>query len=233
MSDAVSPVRRLFSELRRRRIFRTAAFYIVGTWLVLQVADVVFPAMDIPERAIRYLLVAALLGFPAALIFGWYYDIGAHGIRRTNPVGADELAAAQPLRRSDYLILTVFAGVAAFILYSAVGNVIESPRVVRDARSDGPPMVAVLPFASASLTSEGEFFANGVHDDLLTQLAKLESIRVISRTSVLEYRNTDKKIPEIGNELGANAILEGRVQIANGNTATHGGRVAVCVCQPY
>ncbi|MEE8304172.1 MAG: hypothetical protein V3S24_17285, partial [Candidatus Tectomicrobia bacterium] len=128
MGDSDTPIRRLFIEMRRRRIFRTAALYIVGTWLVMQVADVVFPAMDIPERAIRYLLVAALLGFPAALIFSWFYDVGVHGIRRTGPAGAEELAAAQPLRRSDYLILTAFAGVAAVIIYSAVGYVIESPR---------------------------------------------------------------------------------------------------------
>lgn len=214
MSNAVSPGRRWFSELRRRRIFRTAALYIVGTWLILQVADVVFPAMDIPERAIRDLLVAALLGFPAALIFSWFYDVGVHGIRRTGPAGADELAAAQPLRRSDYLILTAFAGVAAFILYSAVGNVIESPRVVRETRPDGPPMVAVLPFASSGLAGDSEFFATGVHDDLLTQLAKLQSIRVISRTSVLEYRNIVRNMREIGEELGVDAILEGGVRIA-------------------
>ncbi len=214
MSNAVSPGRRWFSELRRRRIFRTAALYIVGTWLILQVADVVFPAMDIPERAIRYLLVAALLGFPAALIFSWFYDVGVHGIRRTGPAGADELAAAQPLRRSDYLILTAFAGVAAFILYSAVGSVIESPRAIRETPREGPPMVAVLPFASASQSGDSEFFANGVHDDLLTQLAKLQSIRVISRTSVLEYRNIMRNMREIGEELGADAILEGGVRIA-------------------
>ncbi len=215
MNNAVSPVRRLFSELRRRRLFRTAALYIVGTWLVLQVADVVFPAMDIPERAIRYLLVAALLGFPAALVFGWFYDVGAHGIRRTGPAGPDEVGAAHPLRRSDYVILTAFAGVVVFILYSTISIVIDAPREVREVSREGPPMVAVLPFASASLEGDSEFFANGVHDDLLTQLSKLQSIRVISRTSVLEYRNTTRNIREIGRALGADAILEGGVQIAN------------------
>jgi len=171
--------------------------------------------MDIPERAIRYLLVAALLGFPAALVFGWFYDVGAHGIRRTGPAGPDEVGAAHPLRRSDYVILTAFAGVVVFILYSTISIVIDAPREVRQAPREGPPMVAVLPFASASLEGDSEFFANGVHDDLLTQLSKLQSIRVISRTSVLEYRNTTRNIREIGRALGADAILEGGVQIAN------------------
>ncbi len=214
MGDSDTPIRRLFIEMRRRRIFRTAALYIVGTWLVMQVADVVFPAMDIPERAIRYLLVAALLGFPAALIFSWFYDVGVHGIRRTGPAGAEELAAAQPLRRSDYLILTAFAGVAAVIIYSAVGYVIESPREIRETPREGPPMVAVLPFVSKSLGGDSEFFDSGLHDDLLTQMAQLQSIRVISRTSVLEYRDTVRNIREIGKALGADAILEGGVQSA-------------------
>jgi len=214
MSRVVSPGRRLFNELRRRKIFRTVALYIVGTWLVLQVADVVFPAMDIPERAIRYVLVAAILAFPAALVFGWFYDVGIHGIRRTAPAGSEESGAAQPLRRSDFLILTALVAVVAAIIYNAVGNVVEAPIQVQRAVREGPPMVAVLPFVSASLEGDSEFFAVGVHDDLLTKLAQLQSIRVISRTSVLEYKNVERNIREIGRALGADAILEGGVQSA-------------------
>ncbi len=214
MGDSDTPIRRLFIEMRRRRIFRTAAFYIIGTWLVLQVADVVFPAIDIPERAIRYVLIAAMLGFPAVLVFSWFYDVGVHGIRRTGPVGPEEQGTAQPLRRSDYLILTALAGVVVAILYNAVGNVVETPSQVQESTRDGPPMLAVLPFVSASLGGDSEFFATGVHDDLLTQLAHLQSIRVISRTSVLEYKDTVRNIREIGKALGADAILEGGVQSA-------------------
>ena len=214
MGDADSPVTRMLTEMRRRRIFRTAAIYIVGTWLVMQVADVVFPALNIPERAIRYVLIAALLGFPAAITFSWFYDVGADGIRRTGPAGTEELGATHSLRRSDYLILTAFASVLAFILYSAVSDVINSSQEVREARRDGPPMVAVLPFTAMGLTGDSEFFAAGMHDDLLTQLAQLHSIRVISRTSVLEYRDTVRNMRDIGNALGADAILEGGVQSA-------------------
>jgi TolB-like protein len=209
-------MRRLFGEMRRRRVLRTAALYIVGTWLVMQVADVVFPALDIPERAIRFVLIAALLGFPAAVVFGWFYDVGMDGIRRTAPAGPEETAGAQPLRRSDYLILTALAGVVVAILYSALGNVIETPGPARRPVSDGPPMVAVLPFGSKGLEGQDEVFADGVHDDLLTQLAHIQSLRVISRTSVLEYKDTTKNIREIGEALGADAILEGSVQSADG-----------------
>lgn len=171
----------------------------------MQVADVVFPALDIPERAIRYVLIAAVLGFPAALVFGWFFDIGANGIRRTAPAGPGE-DAFRPLQRSDYLILAALAAIAVVIVYNAANKVVDIP--------DGPPMVAVLPFVAASLEGENEFFAAGVHDDLLTQLSKLQSIRVISRTSVLEYKDVERNMREIGAELGADAIMEGGVQIA-------------------
>ena len=206
---------RWIAELRRRRVFRTAALYIVGAWLIMQVADVSFPALDIPERAIRYVLIAAVLGFPAALLFGWFFDIGAGGIRRTAPSGPGE-ADFRPLQRSDYLILAALVAVAVVIVYNVVQNVADEPGVVVRRTPDGPPMVAVLPFTAASLAGENEFFAVGVHDDLLTQLAKLQSIRVISRTSVLEYKDVKRNIREIGAELGADAILEGGVQIAGG-----------------
>lgn len=214
MVDAESSATRLIREMRRRHVFRTAALYVVGAWLAMQVADVVFPALDIPERAMRYVLAGALLGFPIAVVLGWFYEIGAHGIRRTGPAGPGEQDAAQALRRADYMILVALAGVAVTIFYGTISSVVETPGQVVRERTEGPPMVAVLPFVSKSLEGEGEFFADGMHDDLLTQLAQLQSIRVISRTSVLEYRNTEKNIRDIGEELGADAILEGGVQMA-------------------
>jgi TolB-like protein len=207
-------MKRLIIEMRRRRVFRTAALYIVGAWLVLQVADVVFPALDIPERAVRYVLFGSVLGFPAVLVFGWFFDVGAGGITRTQPAGPGEAAASLPLRRVDYVLLVALLAVAAAIVYNMAGRVVEEPALVRERTGDGPPMVAVLPFTAASLAGDSEFFAIGVHDDLLTQLAQLESIRVISRTSVLEYKDTTLNIREIGAQLGADVILEGGVQSA-------------------
>lgn len=205
---------RLFIELRRRRVFRTAALYIVGAWLVLQVADVVFPALDIPERAVRYVLFSAVLGFFPVLVFGWFFDVGANGISRTQPAGPGESTASLPLRRVDYVLLLALVAVAAGIVYNMAGRVAEEPALVRERAKDGPPMVAVLPFTAASLEGDSQFFAVGVHDDLLTQLAQLESMRVISRTSVLEYKDTTLNIREIGAQLGADVILEGGVQSA-------------------
>jgi len=119
-----------------------------------------------------------------------------------------------PLRRRKYLFLAGFAGIAAIILYIVAGKPDDPTGPVRQPASADPPMVAVLPFASASQEGDSEFFANGVHNDLLTQLTKLQSIRVISGTSVMEYRNIGHNLRKIGEELGADAVLEGSVQIA-------------------
>ena len=97
-------IKSLILELRRRRTFRTAGFYIVGAWLVMQAADVFFPAWGLPDAAINVLLATAVLGFPLVLVFGWFYDVTADGIVRTPAAGADGAAAPLPLQRRDYLL---------------------------------------------------------------------------------------------------------------------------------
>ncbi|MDP5071835.1 MAG: hypothetical protein NWQ45_13140 [Congregibacter sp.] len=211
----------LFAELRRRRVFRTLALYILGAWGLMQVADVLLPALGLAEESIRYLLLASIAGLPVALVFGWFFDITAGGIQRTAAVTGSETAEPEPLRSVDYLLLAALALVLGLILFSFMGGVVEipladnSPSVSAErAKTDGPPMVGVIPFDFGDDTGDGKFFATGVHDDLLTRLAKVSSLRVISRTSVLQYAGTTKSIPQIGNELGADAILEGGVRIA-------------------
>lgn len=129
------------------------------------------------------------------------------------PSPVKESPVQEPSRRRKYLLLAVLAGLIAIFLYSFVGRVGESMVEVGEPVSNGPPMVAVLPFVSDSQIGDSEFFANGVHNDLLTQLAKLHSIRVISATSVMGYGNVGRNIRKIGEELGADVILEGSIQI--------------------
>lgn len=109
----------LFEELRRRRAFRTAALYVVAAWIVLQVADLALPALNIPEQAIRYVWLATILGFPVAMLFGWRYQVTENGIVRTLPAAAGEKANMR-LRVTDFLLLGALAAVAVAIAYHAV-----------------------------------------------------------------------------------------------------------------
>ena len=146
-------MRAFLKELRRRRVFRTAALYIVSAWLVMQAADVLFPAWGIPDAAINYLLVAAVAGFPVAVVFGWLFDVSVEGIWRTKTAGADEVAAALPLRRSDYFILSTFVAVAGVIIYNTVVSVVDAPldkKVITPTVEKLENSIAVLPFASMS-----------------------------------------------------------------------------------
>ncbi len=130
------------------------------------------------------------------------------------PAPLPEPRVPQPARRRQYLLLAILAGLAAVFLYSTVNKFDDPRREVRGPQGSGPPMVAVLPFTAESRDGDDNvFFAYGIHNDLLTQLAKLQSMRVISGTSVKEYRNTEHNIRRIGQDLGADVILEGSVQI--------------------
>ncbi len=129
------------------------------------------------------------------------------------PAPVSERGAARTVPRRSYLLLVALACVAALILYTALGDSPKETRQARESRLGGPPMVAVLPFSAASEPVDSQFFANGVYEDLLTQLTKLQSLRVISGTSMKQYRSVSRNMRRIGDETGADAILEGSVQI--------------------
>jgi TolB-like protein/Tfp pilus assembly protein PilF len=208
----------LVNELRRRRVFRVAGLYVVGAWVVLQVCDLAFASWGVPDTALRFVWLAGLMLFPLALVFGWRYDLTPAGIVRTPPAsGSEDLS----LKASDFVILIAFLAVVITSGWLLAGRISEeqpeqlaSGVVYRDA---DPHSIAVLPFVTRSSVDDTAYFADGIHDDLLTTLSKVAALKVISRTSVLEYRETSKKIREIGRELGAANILEGGVQQAGNN----------------
>jgi len=202
----------LIKELRRRRVFRVAGIYIVAAWIAVQVFSEAFPALDIPAEAIRFVWAGAMLGFPLALMFGWFYDVTSAGIVRTPP--AEHASEHDPgLRRIDYTILVALFVVAIGIAFQqsvqirAVDTIIE-----RQAVTNSDPMsIAVLPLENLSGDPEQAYFVNGMHDALTTELSRISGLRVTSRTSTLGFSTTSLRVPDIGRELGVDKIIEGTV----------------------
>ncbi len=201
-------------EARRRRVFRTAGVYIVGAWVVVQIALAIFPALSIDESAIRYVWIAALLGFPFALLFGWRYDLKEGSIVRTLPGESD---ASLGLERADYVILAAIALIALAILAGSVREIgdMEPIQDVMEAPADvDPATVAVLPFANMSADPENEYFSDGLTETLLHMLAQLDDLKVAARTSSFAFKGVNDDIRTIADELDVAHVLEGSVQKA-------------------
>lgn len=214
----MSRIGSIASELQRRRVFRVAGLYIVGAWVALQVSDLAFASWGLPDTTLRFVWIAAIVLFPLALVFGWRYDITANGIVRTPPASGSEDLGLKP---ADYAVLTGLLAVLITSGWLLAGRISgESPAggmVGIPQRNVDPLSIAVLPFATRSNVDNTAFFADGIHDDLLTTLSQVAALKVISRTSVLKYRETNRNIREIARELGAANVLEGGVQQAGNN----------------
>jgi TolB-like protein/Tfp pilus assembly protein PilF len=207
----MSNFRQLVIELRRRRVFRVAGFYVVGAWVLLQVAALAFQSLEIPDRALVWVWMASIVGFPLALVFGWMYDLTPDGIRRTPPATAADQTDLS-LRRTDKLILTALAVIAV-----VVGGrlAVEIRNVEPDTASQvtaAASSVAVLPLDNLSGDPEQEYFVSGMHETLIADLARISGLKVISRTSAELYRDSDKAAGEIASELGVVHLIEGSVQ---------------------
>jgi TolB-like protein/tetratricopeptide (TPR) repeat protein len=188
------------------------AIYIVAAWVVVQVAAEAFPAFNIPENAIRYVWLAALIGFPFAVLFSWKYDFTTSGIRRT-PAAHEDAAAVRPLTRVDYGILSALGLVVLAIVFGVGQRLIEVQTETAQApttREIDPNSIAVLPLESLSPNPDDAYFAAGVHDALITSLSKITALMVTSRTSALRVKS-ELSVPEIGRQLGVAKLLEGSV----------------------
>ncbi len=206
----------LFEELKRRNVLRVAIAYIVTAWLLLQVADVVLNNIEAPDWVFQAILLLVALGFPFAVIFAWAFELTPEGLKREHEVDRSESITLLTGRKLDFAIIGLLAIAVVFLVvdnYVLVGE--PAPVVTEQTEPAIPPVeksIAVLPFANRSASEEDAFFVDGLHDDLLTQISKIGSIKTISRTSVMRYRDTDKSLPEIAEELGVVTIMEGGVQ---------------------
>jgi adenylate cyclase len=201
----------LVLELRRRRVFRTAALYIIAAWVALQVAALAFPGLDIPEDAIRFVWIGAFLGFPLALLFAWRYQITAAGIVRTPPLKREQ-AGPLSLQTQDYVLLIALLAIVVAVTYRLADAIreieVSQSTLVREVV---PYSIAVLPLDNLTGDPDQEYFVAGMHDALIADLSKISALKVISRTSASMYKDVVKSLPEIGHELGVANIVEGSV----------------------
>lgn len=193
--------------------------YTVASWLILQVADVVFGALELPLVWVRLVLAILILGFPLVMIVSWVYEMTPEGLQRESDVDRSQPVTQATGRRINILIavLLVLAitVVAMDRLIPKTASVLDSSATYEKKETKSPDRsIAVLPFVNRSSLDDDVFFVDGIHDDILTQLARIDSLTVISRTSVEEFRATTQNMKEIGAALGVQNILEGGVQRA-------------------
>src|SRR5881628_2135387 len=189
-----------FEEVKRRKVYRVAAAYIIAAGGIIQLASAAFPAWELPNWALRLVIVLLLVGFPIALILAWAFDVTPQGIRATPNV-----AVPRTNRRRNIIML-----VATGVIVSAIAGFFLLPRISSARKID--KSIAVLPFENLSDDKENAYFADGIQDDVLTNLSKISDLKVISRTSVMQYKGAAKNVREIGKALGVSNILEGSVR---------------------
>jgi TolB-like protein len=220
----------LFTELKRRNVFRVGIAYIVGAWLLAQVADLALDVIGAPDIVLRSLAVILALGFIPAVIFAWAFEMTSEGVKRESEVDRGQSITGQTGKKLNLVTILMVISAVVFVVIERylpesirVGPQTGSAQIRQEpVEPEQAPVparqpvseksIAVLPFANRSNQDDDLFFTDGIHDDLLTQLAKIHDLTVISRTSVMEYRDTRKNLKEIGAELNVGTILEGGIQ---------------------
>ena len=200
--------RNFFGELKRRNVYKVAIAYGVVAWLLIQIATQVFPFFEIPNWAVRLIVLAIAIGFPIALVIAWAFELTPEGLKRTE--AADAMGAPRSRKRA-WIYIIIIAGAISIGLFF-LGRYTSSKQ---NAGAELPgKSIAVLPFDNLSRDPDNAYFAEGVQDEILTRLAKVADLKVISRTSTQKYKSAPDNLREIAKQLGVSNILEGSVQRA-------------------
>jgi adenylate cyclase len=203
-----------FAELKRRNVYKVAVAYAVVAWLLIQVATQVFPFLEIPNWAIRLVIMLIIIGFPIALVIAWAFEATPEGIKRTE--AAD--AAGQRSRGGAWIYVVAIAAVLSVGLFFLGRYTASRTSSIESGRPGGPSLpeksIAVLPFENLSRDPDNAYFADGIQDEILARLSKIADLKVISRTSTQKYKSAPDNLREIAKQLGVSNILEGSVQKA-------------------
>jgi len=190
-----------FSELKRRNVYKVADAYAVVGWLVIQIASTILPTFHAAEWIVQTLIVIVALGFPIALVVAWAFEMTPEGIKRTEDVLPDEKIPQWSARKFGALIVTIAVIAAGLLCY----------QLIRSKRSTttGVPekSIAVLPFVDMSQTKDQEYFCDGISEELLDALAKVEGLRVVARTSSFAFKGKNADVSEIAQKLNVRNVL--------------------------
>ena len=197
--------KRFLAELKRRNVYRAAVLYGMGAWLLAQIATQIFPFFDVPNSAVRFVIVSLVFGFPIAMVLSWMYELTPEGVVRTEDV--DPATQRKFGRKVDFVIIGALLLIIALLVYQ------RPPFRAGGAQAIPEKSIAVLPFENFSADKQNAFFADGVQDDILTSLATIKDLQVISRSSVMQFRDVNvRNLRDIAKALGVANVLEGSVR---------------------
>lgn len=211
-------LKNFFSELKRRNVYKVAVAYAVVGWLVIQVSSTVLPTFHAPEWVVQTLVVLVAIGFPIALVIAWAFELTPEGLKRTEDV--DLAATARQPRRHAWIFIVIVGAalsIGVFFLGRYTGrNVANAARTEAATDSSIPQKsIAVLPFENLSDDKNAAYFADGIQDEILTKLASIADLKVISRTSTAKYKSKPEDLKTVSQQLGVATVLEGSVQKAS------------------
>jgi len=214
----------LIDELKRRNVFRVAIAYLVASWLLLQIVDVLGGILDLPGSMGKVILVMLAVGLVPALIFSWAYEMTPEGLKRDSEVVANQSISHYTAKKLDRITIVLLLIVAGFVVIDRfIPEAVDRPAalVTETEKADRPivsadnrPSVAVIPFVNMSDDEANEYFSDGISEELLNVLVRVRSLRIPSRTSSFTYKGSNKKLSVIGDELGVDHVLEGSVRKA-------------------
>src|SRR5437667_2533472 len=202
-------LRSFFVELKRRNVYKVAIAYAVVAWLLMQVASQIFPFFEIPNWAVRLVVLLLVIGFPVAVILAWAFELTPEGIKRAEDVDLTKSVTRKTGRKLDFFIIAVLLLVIGILLFQRL-----HPNVSPAVSSSLEKSIAVLPFDNLSLDPENAYFSDGIQDEILTKLAGIGDLKVISRKSTAKYKSTPEDLKTVARELGVANVLEGSVQKA-------------------
>jgi len=220
-----NPPLSLFNELKRRNVLRVGAAYGVAAWLLIQVAETIFPLFGFDDTPARIVVIVLVIGLVPSMIFTWVFELTPAGLIRDKDIDRSQFETSQSSQKLNRMIMVVLALALGYFAFDKfVLDPVEDVQIAESAHQEGRSValtesfgdksIAVMPFTNLSADTSNQFFADGIHNDLLTRISNIREVKTISRSSVMLYRDSSKSLRNIAKELRVNTILEGGVQRA-------------------